>query len=112
MREALREPYHLELHERSAFFADMMDAAEALDRVFKPAKMNYLLLGNRVPHLHALIQPRYYGDSAPGRPIGPGDPWVTLSPPETEERVRLIRAALNEIAGSRSPEAPSRMDRE
>ena len=66
------EPYHLTKEEQSIFFADMMWAAEALEQVFCPAKMNFLLLGNRVPHLHALIMPRYNDDPAPGRPIGPG----------------------------------------
>ena len=70
----VREPYHLTKEERAFFFADMMQAAEAIEKVFNPAKMNFLILGNRVPHLHALIMPRYYGDPAPGRPIGPGDP--------------------------------------
>ena len=93
----VREPYHLDADERSAFFADIMDAAEALDFVFRPAKMNFLVLGNRMPHLHVLIQPRYYGDAAPGRPIGPEDPWVTLAAEEYEERVRLTRTALDEI---------------
>jgi diadenosine tetraphosphate (Ap4A) HIT family hydrolase len=88
------EPYHLTTEEQSLFWQDMMRAAQALEQVFQPVKMNFSLLGNAVPHLHAHIKPRYYGDCAPNRPIGPGDPVITLTPQEYEERVRQIRAAL------------------
>jgi diadenosine tetraphosphate (Ap4A) HIT family hydrolase len=71
-----------------------MCAAQAIERVFSPEKMNFQLLGNLVPHLHAHIVPRYYGDPAPGRPIGQGDPVIMLTPQEYEERVRLIQEAL------------------
>ena len=55
--------------------------------------MNFQLLGNLVPHLHARIVPRYYGDPAPGRPLDLGDQMVRLAPQEYEERVRLIQEA-------------------
>jgi diadenosine tetraphosphate (Ap4A) HIT family hydrolase len=93
----VREPYDLPPLEQALFFGDMMRAAQALERVFNLVKMNFLLLGNQVPHLHAHLQPRYYGDPAPGRPIGPGDPIVTLSPQKYEERAGLIRAALHTL---------------
>lgn len=90
----VQEPYHLTAEEQHLFFDDLWCAAKAIERVFNPIKMNFQILGNLVPHLHVHITPRYYGDVAPGRPIGPGDPIITLTPQEYEERVRLIRAAL------------------
>lgn len=95
----VREPYHLTVEEQSLFFGDMLHVAQALERAFTPTKMNFLLLGNAIPHLHAHIIPRYYGDPAPGRPVGRGDPVITLAPHEYEERVQLIRAALDDVAG-------------
>ncbi len=92
----VREPYHLTAEEQSLFFGDMMRAAQALERVFNPVKMNFQLLGNAVPHLHAHLVPRYYGDPAPSRPIDPGAHFLTLTPPEYEQRIRLIRSALEE----------------
>ncbi len=91
----VREPYHLTTEEQILFWSDMLSVGQALERVFNPAKMNFEILGNAVPHLHVHIKPRYYGDSAPGRPIGVGDPINTLTPQEYEERVQLIRAALD-----------------
>jgi diadenosine tetraphosphate (Ap4A) HIT family hydrolase len=90
----VRESYHLTRKEQSLFFSDMMCAAQAIELVFNPVKMNFQLLGNLVPHLHVHIVPRYYGDPAPGRPIGPGDSVIMLAPQEYVERVRLIQEAL------------------
>jgi diadenosine tetraphosphate (Ap4A) HIT family hydrolase len=55
--------------------------------------MNYLLLGNIVPHLHVHVVPRYLDDRAPERPL----PWETSLVPEErfeEQFERLRKAAL------------------
>ena len=59
-----------ELSDRDAalFWAELMDISRGIEQVFKPAKLNFLLLGNNVPHLHAHIVPRYVDDPDPGRP--------------------------------------------
>lgn len=88
------EPYHLTPDEQVLFFKDLMHVAQALDRVFAPTKMNIQILGNMVPHLHAHLVPRYYGDLAPGRPIDPNLRVVTLTPDEYDERLRHMRAAF------------------
>ena len=56
--------------------------------------MNFQILGNLVPHLHAHLVPRSYGDPAPGRPLDPNLRVVTVEPAEYEERVRRIQAVL------------------
>jgi diadenosine tetraphosphate (Ap4A) HIT family hydrolase len=81
------EPYHLSPEDQVRFFQDLV-------RVFAPTKMNINLLGNLVPHLHAHLVPRYYGDPAPGRPIDPNVQVVMLTPGEYQQRVRLIQEAL------------------
>lgn len=93
-RRHVREPYDLDREERVMFFEDMMRAGQALDRVFAPMKMNFQILGNAVPHLHAHILPRYYGDPAPHRPLDPSAGQVILTAEEYAERIALIRAAL------------------
>jgi diadenosine tetraphosphate (Ap4A) HIT family hydrolase len=79
---------------RTQFFEDLLRAAQALEQVFQPVKMNMTLLGNAIPHLHAHLIPRFYGDPAPGMPIDPGAQEVWLTPAAYAERVRLIQAAL------------------
>jgi diadenosine tetraphosphate (Ap4A) HIT family hydrolase len=56
--------------------------------------MNVQILGNAVPHLHAHLVPRYYGDPAPSRPLDPGLQTVMLVSAEYQERVQRIQAAL------------------
>lgn len=90
----VREPYELSERESFLFLEDMMRAAQALERVFTPVKMNFEMLGNAVPHLHCHILPRYYGDPAPNRPIDPDARQVFLTPDEYNRRVELIRFTL------------------
>ena len=92
----VREPYELSATDQALFFADLMRAGKALEHAFAATKMNFQILGNAVPHLHAHILPRYYGDDAPGRPIVPDAHTLTLAPEEYEDRVRGIRQALSE----------------
>ena len=90
----VREPYELTAEEQALFFGDMMHVGQALELAFNPVKMNFQLLGNEVPHLHAHLVPRYYGDSAPSRPIDPGAQVIRLTGQEYEERIKVISAAL------------------
>ena len=59
-----------------------MRVGQALQTVFNPLKMNFNILGNAVPHLHAHILPRYYGDPEPHRPIDPNAAQTFLEPEE------------------------------
>jgi glycerophosphoryl diester phosphodiesterase len=95
-RRHVREPHELPAAEQRAFFDDLVRVGEALERVYAAAKMNYQLLGNLVPHLHAHIRPRVYGDPYPGQPVpGPPREPVHLSPTEYRQRGGAIRAALS-----------------
>ena len=64
--------------ELTDYWADIQDVGRTIERVFKPCHLNYLLLGNIVPHLHVHIVPRYLDDSAPERPL----PWNASPVPE------------------------------
>ena len=45
--------------ERALFLTDLLQAGEALERAYAADKINYQILGNLVPHLHAHMQPRF-----------------------------------------------------
>lgn len=95
LRRHVREPHELPADERIAFFEDMVRVGRALEQVYAAQKINYSILGNMVPHLHAHIQPRYHGDPYPGGPVSPApDQAVALSADETHEYTLRIRAAL------------------
>lgn len=57
--------------ELAAYWHDIQDVGRIMESVFTPCHMNYLLLGNILPHLHVHIVPRYLDDPAPERPL----PW-------------------------------------
>lgn len=66
-----------------------------IERVFNPCHMNYMLLGNIVPHLHVHVVPRYLDDSLPERPL----PWEPREVPADEysrqfQELRELGAAL------------------
>ena len=81
--------------ELAHYWADIQDVGRAIEHVFKPCHVNYLLLGNIVPHLHVHIVPRYLDDSAPERPL----PWNTS--PVAEElftaRFRQLKDAMTSM---------------
>ncbi|HRK30325.1 MAG TPA: HIT family protein [Tepidisphaeraceae bacterium] len=52
------ELHHLETATRSKFLQEMATVAEAVCNVFRPAKLNYEMLGNLVPHMHWHFFPR------------------------------------------------------
>jgi diadenosine tetraphosphate (Ap4A) HIT family hydrolase len=93
----VREPFELRADECAQYFADLMLAASALQRVFAPIKMNYQILGNLVPHLHCHLIPRYHGDLAPGTPIDMHAQQLSLTPQEYANRIARIQQALGEL---------------
>jgi diadenosine tetraphosphate (Ap4A) HIT family hydrolase len=85
----------LTLDELADFWQDIQSVGRMLERVFSPCHMNYLLLGNIVPHLHVHIVPRYLDDPAPERPL----PWDPREVPADEysrqlQQLRELEAAL------------------
>lgn len=97
----VREPYELPQDERDQFFDDMMSTGMALEKVFGADKMNFQILGNAAPHLHCHLEPRYYGDAAPGRPLDPAAETVILTPAEYKARTAQIRDYLALIEAHR-----------
>lgn len=91
----VREPYELTDRERQIFFDDMCNVGAALERALGADKMNFEILGNAVPHLHAHIKPRYYGDPAPSRPIWADAETVHLTADEYAARIDLIKQRLS-----------------
>lgn len=72
----LSKHHAYELHElpdkeMKLFLEEMAQVAKAVYQAFKPAKLNYELLGNGVPHLHWHLFPRYQDDPTPQSPV-----WV------------------------------------
>ena len=55
------EPTQLEAEEVAGYWRDVMAVGRAILAEFVPVKLNYLTLGNWVPHLHTHVVPRHAG---------------------------------------------------
>src|SRR4051812_42042372 len=63
------EPNELSPEQAAGFWAEVGRVATAIERRYRPLKMNWLSLGNSVPHLHVHLVPRYADDEHAGGPI-------------------------------------------
>ena len=87
------EPTDLTDEEAAAFWSDMIRVSRAMQEVYRPLKMNYQLLGNRIPHLHWILAPRFLDDVAPGGPL-PGSEYHTFPEDEVQRDITALRKAL------------------
>jgi diadenosine tetraphosphate (Ap4A) HIT family hydrolase len=76
--------------ELTAFWLDVAAVARLLDAAFAPCHLNYDVLGNLVPHVHAHIVPRYIADGSPNTPL---KPWEPVAVPPDAMRDQLARLA-------------------
>ncbi len=89
------ELFHLDRDVRYGLMEEVSRVAQALFDVFAPAKINYELLGNMVPHMHWHIVPRFSSEPLWPRPIW-SEPHEELLLPPNEYNIRInrIREAL------------------
>ncbi|MER5615400.1 HIT domain-containing protein [Streptomyces sp. NPDC002215] len=98
------EPTELDEREAAAFWCDVLALGRAVEALYEPLKMNYLLLGNQIPHAHWHCVPRREAgtDPAPGGPL----PFEVLDlGRQDEEQVQADARALRQLladAGGRS----------
>lgn len=100
------EPTDLDPRSAAGYWGDVMDVGRAIQAELNPIKLNFLTLGNWVPHLHTHVLPRYRDDPAPGGPI----PWdaIFASEPNEPERLRQLAVALcRRLATSGAPPTSS-----
>lgn len=85
-REEIREIHELSPEDRSRLIEEIALAGKALDRLFRPAKLNVGALGNIVPQLHVHVVARFEND-----PAWPGPVWGSGSAvPYTDEELAEI----------------------
>jgi diadenosine tetraphosphate (Ap4A) HIT family hydrolase len=89
------EPSELTEEEAAGYWRELLLVGRAIEHVVRPVKMNYNLLGNSLPHLHAHVVPRYADDPKPGWPFT--FPEVDPEPfpdDELQRDVNALRAAF------------------
>jgi diadenosine tetraphosphate (Ap4A) HIT family hydrolase len=91
-RGHVAEPMEMDADDAAGYWSDVVDVGRAIAAEFHPVKLNFLTLGNWVPHLHTHVLPRYLDDPEPGGPIG----WdaIFAAEPIDSEVLRSQAAAL------------------
>jgi diadenosine tetraphosphate (Ap4A) HIT family hydrolase len=85
------EPGDLDPFQAGQYWAEVLAAGRAVQARFKPVKLNYMTLGNTVPHLHTHVLPRYQDDPAPGGPIA----WEAIFAADPVPEAELHRQAAD-----------------
>jgi diadenosine tetraphosphate (Ap4A) HIT family hydrolase len=78
------------------FSKDVARAAHAVQKAFKPGKINYAVYGDLVPHLHYHIVPKYKDGDCWGKPFEMNPSGKSIL--SDEEYGRIIRAIKNHLA--------------
>ena len=99
-KEHKEELHELDEMTRQNFLQEMSQVAEAICKAFKPAKMNYELLGNAERHLHWHLFPRHDNDPAPKGPVWRIDSAIRCAEetkPSKEELQKLKEELIVEL---------------
>jgi diadenosine tetraphosphate (Ap4A) HIT family hydrolase len=96
------EPTELDEAEWQAFWNDVLEVARALERHYRPAKVNYQILGNALPHLHVHVVLRHADDPAPNQPL-PTSAWEKgTASPRSDDELEVVAAQLRSVMRSAS----------
>ncbi len=92
------EPTELSSEETVGFWSDAARVAQAVEEQYQPAKMNWLSLGNGVPHLHIHLVPRPHEDPRAGIPVESEafhfDVIRAIEPAQLDKEAAALRARL------------------
>ena len=91
------EPTDLTDDEAVRFWRELLSVARAIEAEYEPLKLNLLILGNTMPHLHAHLIPRYVDDPDAGGPprlmVGSSG-WRQLRDADYLPQVEALRRRL------------------
>ncbi len=91
------EPSDLSAEEAAGFWGEVARVARAVEERYRPAKMNWLSLGNGVPHLHVHLVPRPLDDRRAGGPLESEAFDLAATPVLDETVLRAEAAVLREL---------------
>ncbi|WP_245920929.1 HIT family protein [Melghirimyces profundicolus] len=99
----------LSYKERQDFLMDMSLIGEAIEKVCHPRRVNYSILGNKDPFLHAHIFPRYEWEPEELKPYPvwryPDEKWIDKRVHYREEKHGDLRKKITEALVERMNQA-------
>jgi diadenosine tetraphosphate (Ap4A) HIT family hydrolase len=91
------EPTELSEEETTGFWGEVARVAAAVAAQYDPVKMNWLSLGNGIPHLHVHLVPRPADDRRAGGPLEPEAFDLEVTPEVPEAQLRSEADALRAL---------------
>lgn len=88
------ELFNLSTEERNAFMADVCKAAAAIFKAFKVDKMNYGAYGDKMPHVHMHLVPKYEGGENWGGTFAMNPNKTYLTEKEYNDMIDAIKKNL------------------
>jgi diadenosine tetraphosphate (Ap4A) HIT family hydrolase len=93
-KDHVKELFDLNDQDLAAFMNDVKKVAAAIDKAFKPNKMNYGAYGDTLHHLHMHVVPKYEGKENWGSTFEMNPGKTYLSDQEYAEMIEKIKANL------------------
>ncbi len=90
----VNELFELNESDRNAFMADVCKAANAIQKAFSPAKINYGAYSDKLPHLHFHLVPKYIDGLGYGSVFEMNPQKIYLTDAEYAETIQKIVIAL------------------
>lgn len=91
------ERHELGREEAAGFWSEVTRVSRAVEERSQPTKMNWLHLGNGVPHLHVHLVPRPFDDPNAGGPVEAEDFEHSRVAPLNDDVLRTEAAALRTL---------------
>lgn len=97
-RKHLSDLHELSVEEQAAFLRDLCAVCSALASVYHPDKINLAVYGDKLPHLHFHVVPKYANGTDFGDPFvpNPKNP-LYLSDFDFGNRIEEIKNAISEV---------------
>lgn len=92
LREHVVDLAELPPDQLSRFWTDAQRAARVIGEVFQPKKVDYLVMGHRMPHLHCHLLPQHAHDD-PLRNVDIADGPMFLPPDAFDAAVAALQGA-------------------
>ena len=90
------ELFELSPEERAGFWDEVSLVAKALYEIYSPAKINYCIWGNFMPHIHCHLFTQTFDDD-PGKPINQNEKEVFLAEGESKKRIEMLREKISKV---------------
>ena len=93
-KKHVNELFELNDTERNMFMDDVCKVAQAIQKAFRPAKINYGAYSDKLPHLHFHIVPKYIDGHTYGSTFEMNPQKVYLTDEAYSEMIEAVKSEL------------------